>query len=83
MILIATGQPTAKADEAREPITLRIPSGDRECVKVDLTLNQCFMLEQRLRRAAIKMLEASREATEWRANNVLAFPFDRARRAEA
>jgi hypothetical protein len=81
MELIARGQPRAKLDDTREVIELRIPTGDREKIVFDLTPNQAMLLEQYLRREVIAFFTARREAQDWRDENVLAFPFDRVRRA--
>lgn len=74
MILIATGQPRAKLDEEGEAIELRIPSGSRESVTLDLTPNQAMMLEQQLKRCVIEFMQASRARANATAANVLAFP---------
>jgi hypothetical protein len=59
MLIIATGDPTAKLDEFGEAIELRIPTGKRESVTVDLTVNQCLILEQLLRRAVLALLRGA------------------------
>jgi hypothetical protein len=74
MLLIATGNPTAKLDEFGEAIELRIPSGRRESVTVDLTPNQCLLLQQQLQRAGIDFFKARKASADWRAENVIAFP---------
>jgi hypothetical protein len=79
MILIATGNPTAKADGFGEGIELRIPSGTRESVTLDLTLHQCVRLEQQLRQATAEFYKAQRANADWRSENVLDFAAHRAR----
>ena len=74
-------QPRAKLDDTDSVIELRVPTGDREKIVFDLTLNQAMVLWQQLERAGIEMMKANREAQEWRDENVIAFPFHLARRA--
>jgi hypothetical protein len=74
MLLIATGNPSAKLDESGEAIQLRIPSGKRESVTLELTLNQCIRLRYDLQLATEQFFEARKAAADWRAENVIAFP---------
>ena len=81
MELIARGQPRAKLHEAGDVIELRVPTGDREKIVFDLTPNQAMILAQYLEREVIAFFKAQSADKAWRAENVLAFPFDRVRRA--
>lgn len=73
MLLIATGNPSAKLDDLGEAIELRIPSGKRESVTLELTLNQCIRLRYDLQAATEQFFDARKAEQDWRAENVLAF----------
>lgn len=81
MELIARGQPRAKLDDTGEVIELRVPTGNRERITFDLTPNQSLVLEQHLHRANIAFFKARQASKDWQAENVIAFPFAKARRA--
>lgn len=83
MELIARGQPRAKLAEGGDTIELRIPTGHRERITFDLTPNQAMMLQQHLQREVTAFFKFRKDEADWRAENVLAFPFDRVRRAGA
>ena len=79
MIFIATDQPTAKADDTGDTITLAIPSGNGESVVFDLSPNQCFVLQQQLNRAGADAMRKLQAREDWQAQNVIPFR----RRAQA
>ena len=74
MQLIATGQPRAKLDEFGETIELRVPTGDRERLIIDLTPNQAMLLGQYIEREVIAFFKTRKAHADWRAENVIAFP---------
>jgi hypothetical protein len=73
MQVIATGQPRAKLDEWGDTIELRVPTGNRERLIIDLTPNQAMALQHFLEREMCAFWKAQKAAKDWRTENVIAF----------
>lgn len=71
MIILATGRPSAKAEE--DHVVVRLPSG-KDDVQVALTLDQAFALEQLVRRASIALMDERRANATEATGEVIALP---------
>lgn len=70
MMILATGRPSAKAEE--DHVVIRIPSG-KDDVQMALTLDQAFTLEQLIRHASIALMDERRAKSDV-AGQVIALP---------
>lgn len=73
MLMIATDQPTAKADETGDTVTFTIPSGNGESVVFDLSPHQALRLAHTLNREVAQMMRNQRARDDWQEENVIHF----------
>lgn len=77
-IFLATSDPTAKAEG--DQIEVNFKSG-KDTVAFALSLNQAFMLFQRLQRSSCDLMRETQERRVPACAEIIAFPSERTRRA--